>query len=419
LSAEGVVKVSEVPLVLQGNTLQAEMTEMQFNNALIASNLKAAFLRHEIVSIEPQRGDSLVHLVVEPNYAPARELSVEVFTPQGTPATGCAIALEVPIQRQLGRGWDRLPGGDVKSIPFVQQAQRYVADMTMQDAFVWLKDDLPALQLTNANPGCLLAPRSTVTLDELRGRRIVRNTEAAGPVLIAAATADPNLTTALSVPPQTIWTRILGIYDRAASEGWATRVLLRAQSPAVQTNITLLGAQGDLPAVREENRAGTLKFLTDASSPAYIPAITPASRLTLQSVPLLVRNGRIVARMNQVRTFGQEALLILSGGIQQQGSDTCAFIRGWPAGVLNLDWLQPLRRAVFIELWSAQTVTAQAPSDAAGAISPPSGVTLCRGQGDRSKLILYGIDASRLGSAESADAIFNFIQENAAAFLKP
>lgn len=429
LLAEGEVKIAGAVFALQPEGLVAELTPEAYEKANQPELIKTLLHHYRVTAIKQKEKGYL--LTVEPLYVFADRVTVEVRDAANLPVRNCSLRLEVPMDRQLGLGWDNLRQGEgQRELEFFNDygpvyRVNLPAGVPQKQLLIGTQQRGEALALSSTTPNCAFAEGAAVSLDELRGLTLKRSLKRSGPILIAILTTDSTFASALPLDVNVFWSGILDLIKTASADEWKKKILARAQAPGVSLASTILDtADGMEPLdATQEKRAEHIVLLRAGSQlepgPLSIIRFRPIERFHLD---LVLKTFRKMEGISPQLTIGEEALLLVSGSVKKGGSRFCtSSVHGEATDDLRPQWVRQARRAFILEVWDDSTIeTLKKDAQAEAAVGAPVGIYRCKiGGSDGDKVNLYGMSLAILKEVNGRAAMFSYLIEKARDFLKP
>jgi hypothetical protein len=425
VKAEGDLSIEGAPLTQTPEGLAASVPDETFGKASDRDYLQRLFRHHRIVSVRKQQGG--IALTVEPLYVRAEAIAIEIMDANSEPVRGCDLALDVSAERRLGPGWAKLGENErLQGLEYSETGTFYLLNQPHEAEASDLLISIPAMgnvaRLSNKAPGCELEQRPWVTAEEIKTGRVRRSIEKTGPVLISIVATERGFE---SVAPlsavEGYWADVLKFVNAVSAAPFEKKVFARAQAPGPGFVTKVLQTEREGAVAAEDRRAETLKELMEGSR------VRPGPQSMLQTrepfhVDLAMKTVRDDARIPVRHSVKQEALLLVSGRVEDDRSDLCQY---WPkrgkSPWVSPQWAMQLRKAFAVEIWSENLVREMRnASRIKPADDAPEGVFACSVPGaDGEKVALYGISPHVLTDADVRAKAFAYLTDRAGAFLKP
>jgi hypothetical protein len=429
VQAEGSLNIEGAPLQAASEGLTADLPAEAAKKLGDNAYLKKLLRRHQLVTVRKEP-DRLV-LVVEPLYARAEDLKIEIRDAAGEPVRGCELALDVSADRRLGEGWSKLGEKErLRGLEFAGTDSQYrlnlPTDIEPNELLISTAEPGNAARLSSTGSACQLEARPWVTAEELRSGKIVRSLKGAGQTLIAVFTTDSNFAGSVggAAAAEGFWSDALRLVNVVSTAAWEKKVLARAQAPGVspETGKLQVEAQGGALA-GDGSRGAVLKALSkgsqSADGPYSIFQVRPIDRYLLDIALKLIRQDASITPQYSVK---QEALILVTGSVKDSGSYFCQHsVRRDKSPWSSPQWYRQARKMFALEVWTQGAADdMQKGSRIKPAQNAPEGVYICNipaPEGD--KIALYGIVRKAVSDANARAKVFSYLTGQANSFLKP
>lgn len=368
-------------------------------------------------------------LTVEPLYVRAEDLTIEILDAGSEPVRGCDLALDVFTERRLGPGWARIGEKErLRGLEYAETDSAYQLASPQEaepnDLLIGATGTGNVARLSNEAPGCELEPRPYVTAEELRTGRIRRSLEKTGPALISIVSTDSGFAALAGLAAaKAYWAEALKLINAVSAAPFEMKVLARAQAPGASQFTKVLENKREGELAVEAGRADLIQKLTEGSQLRQGPrSLLQTSPVEPFHVDLAMKTIRDDASISLRHSVKQEALLLISGSVEDDGSTFCQFSRrrlknSWSSP----QWARQIRKVFVLAMWSDDAIGAM---KGASRIKPadgaPDGIYVCNTPpADGDKIALYGVAPKVLSDAGARKKAFDYLTERAGAFLKP
>ena len=419
LQAEGGLGIEGVPLQAGSEGLTADLPADAAKKAGDVAYLKNLLRRHQLVNLKKE-AERLV-LVVDPLYARAEDLKIEIRDAAGDPVRGCNLKLDVSANRRLGDGWAKTGEKEQQGLEYAESDGYYglnlPVDVEPNELLISTAEPGNVARLSNPGHECQLENRPWVQAEEIRTGRIVRSLQRTGQTLIAVFSTDSTFA-GLVTPAgaEGFWSDALRLVNVASTAAWEKKVLARAQAPGVSPDTVKLQSEGQGAALAGDgDRGAILKILSagsqDTTTPASVFPVQPIDQYILDIALKLIREEASISLRYSVK---QEALLLVTGSLREAGNSFCQN-SPWS----SLQWVKQARKIFALEVWSAGAVAAMQ-LRVKPALNAPDGVYICNIQSpEGDKIALYGILPKVVSDLNARAKAFSYLTGQANSFLKP
>ncbi len=426
LEAEGSVSIEGVDLTAADGKLVADLSEAVFARANTAEALRRLFRHYQISTVKIEVSRTV--LTAAPLFIRVADIAIKITDAAGKPAGGCDLALDVEPSRRLGHGWKKPEAHErTRGLKLWEEGSSYAPHLPpsigKNELLIATAEPGAAARLIAIAPGCELESRPLITAEELRSGTISRLLQETRQTLLALLSTDSDFFKSFDASSmEGFWSGALDLIGSVSEGPWERKLLARAQFPGPSPETGIL----------EDRTAGRLAG--ESTREAIVRKLIAGSRST--PGPLSIMGSQPIKRFHfdpalepiwadaGIYRGGREgpgALLVISGGIDPNGSYFCRFpAYGETAPWAPLQWTKWTRKLFVLEVWSDIAAEAlQKNLRAKPAEGAPSGIYACNlPVSEESKIVLYGVVPSALAAGTRGSA-FAYLTARANSHLRP